>query len=159
MGHQALGPSGRTSSLLVMAHSPPPHVHPGSPLPKTPFREEFFQQQHPSQEHEGSQNLRGGCQQGDGRMAGLKARGTAQGGASILGRPGLWASAPTSHILVTAGECLPQPGVSHIKGDYRNSQVVQRLRLGAPRAGGVSPIPSQGIRSHILKLKDPTCHS
>lgn len=97
------------------------HMHPAPPLPKTPFREEFFQQQHPSQEAEGSQNLRGGCQQGDGRMAGLKGQRDSPRRGQHPGQTwAVWASVPTSHIPVTAGEWLSQPGVSYIKGDYRN---------------------------------------
>ena len=33
------------------------------------------------------------------------------------------------------------------------SLVVQWLRLSTPGARGLSPIPSQGIRSHMLQLK------
>ena len=35
------------------------------------------------------------------------------------------------------------------------SLVVQWLRLGAPNAGGLGLIPSQGTRSHMQQLKIP----
>ena len=44
-----------------------------------------------------------------------------------------------------------------IKAHSGTSLVVQWLRLCTPNAGGLSSIPGQGSRSHLLQLKDPAC--
>ena len=40
-----------------------------------------------------------------------------------------------------------------IKKYSGTSQVVRRLRLHAPNAGGLGSIPGQGTKSHMLQLK------
>ena len=57
---------------------------------------------------------------------------------------------------MTAIICLGQfpgiPGGLRVKGD-QTSLLVQRLRLCTPNAGGLSLIPGQGARSHVLQLR------
>ena len=50
---------------------------------------------------------------------------------------------PVKHALYLSG----------IKGDARNSVVVQWLRLHAPNIGSLSSNPDQGTKSYILQLK------
>ena len=56
------------------------------------------------------------------------------------------------------------PGRSQMSSFYPNTKVcevtslvVQWLRRSTPNAGGPGSIPSQGTRSHMPQLKDPTC--
>ena len=42
---------------------------------------------------------------------------------------------------------------------FRTFLVAQWLRLQVPFAGGPGLVPDQGTRSHVLQLRDPSCHN